>query len=202
MPTKLYVAQVKKNNSLTGFVHPDPSSPPATKDGRIQIYIPELHYGFSADMYPWARQDREFSSFIPEIGDFVWVWFEDERNFKKPFYRNKIDLLEKHDHGKTIGSITASYPDVKYIYFANGVAIGLSSNTSKPEISIVTPQAEIYIDSTGAISIKGGATAVEPMVLGQKLSTWLSTHTHVGGTGVPTQAGTLNTVLSLKNKNN
>lgn len=124
--SKLFIAKVIDNNSLN-YVSPDPAIPPATMNGRVQIYIAELHHGFSKDKYIWARHDREMTSNIPEIGDYVWVWFYDEVHWKKAFYKNKVDLLGKHDHGKTIGSITTAYPNVKYIRFSNGVAIGFSS---------------------------------------------------------------------------
>lgn len=147
---KEYIAQVMNNDSQQ---HPD-----AQKDGRVQIYIPELHYGFQTDQYPWARQDRNFSSNIPEVDDLVWVYFHDEVLFKKPFYKNKVNLLQKHDHGKTIGSLTGIYPDIKYIYLKNGVSIALNSN--EPEASIKAGNAEIFISSSGEIHIKSEGDSI------------------------------------------
>jgi hypothetical protein len=139
----LYIAQVVDNDSQN---HED-----GNKDGRVKIYIPELHYGFAKNQYPWAQQDRELSSFIPEKDDLVWVYFLDEPLFKKPYYGNKVQLLNKNDHGITIGSIKATYPNVKYIRLPNGVSIGLSSVTE--EISIFSGSSEIFFNDNGDITI-------------------------------------------------
>jgi hypothetical protein len=138
--SKNYIAEIKDNN--------DPD-----KEGKVQIYIPELHYGFQSSQYPWARQDREFTSDIPEINDLVWIYFEDKEYFKKAFYKNKLNLKQYHDHNKTIGSLTGVYPDIKYVRLKNGVSIALNSNQT--EATIKVGSAEIYIDPNGKIKITG-----------------------------------------------
>jgi hypothetical protein len=119
--------------------------------GRVQIYIPHLMENFNQDHYPWSYPDREGSSNIPEIGDKVWCWFEEEDYLKKPFYQNKVQFIDKNDADESIGSMTGSYPDIKYIKLKNGVAIGLNSNET--EISILAGNTEIYIDPLGNISV-------------------------------------------------
>ena len=136
---KKYIAEVLDNN--------DPD-----QTGKVQIYIESLMWGFTdtSNSCPWAKQDRELTSDIPETGDMIWVYFFDEDHYRKPFYGNKLNLEDYHTHNESIGSIETEYPDVKYIKLKNGVAVALSSNDDTPEISIYHPNdTEIYIDSDG-----------------------------------------------------
>ncbi len=142
------------------------------KQGRVQIYIPHLMEGFLKDHYPWAFPDREFSSFIPEVGDKVWVFFEEEEYLKKPFYQNKVQFIDSNDANETIGSITGSYPDIKYIKLKNGVSIALNSNQT--EATLKVGDAEIYINPSGEIHIKGKTGSLEYSVLGATLKQMLS----------------------------
>ncbi len=171
------------------------------KKGRVKIYIEWLMEGIPASDYPWAYQDREFTSYIPEINDMVWVYFENEENFKNPFYKNKISYEDYNEHNQKIGSLEGDYPDIKYIKLKNGVAIAINSN--KEEISITNGGAEIFINSTGEIHIKGDGSSIEFTVLGETLKNWLSTHTHptgVGPSGPPVEVANLTTCLSQKVK--
>lgn len=137
---KKYIAKVIDNND-------------ENKGGRVQVYIEELHHDISSDLYPWVRQDREFTSFIPEVDDLVWVYFQDEVFFRQStgFYCNKVTLKEKHEHDETIGSITGEYPNIKYIKLKNGCSIAM--NSDDPEITITHPSAEIFIDVDGNIIV-------------------------------------------------
>ena len=77
---KRYIAEIIDNN--------DPDT-----EGKCQIYIEPLHHDLQPSQYPWAKQDISgFASWIPEIGDKVWVWFQDEEFYRKPYYNGKIDL--------------------------------------------------------------------------------------------------------------
>jgi len=136
-----YVGKVISNN--------DPD-----KEGKCQIYVEHLMSGFQPSQYQWFRQDKEFTSFIPENNDLVWCYFEDELASRQGYYQEKVTLKSYHTHNQTIGSITSVYPDVKYIKLANGISIAMSSNSSKPEISIYHPSAEIFIDKDGNVNIK------------------------------------------------
>lgn len=121
------------------------------KEGKVKIFIPFLHWGFAASDYPWARQDRFWTSAIPSINDVVWVYFFDE-HFYKPYYGNEVNLKNNHSHNETIGSLTGSYPDIQYIKLPSGVYIGL--NAKDPELSIGNGDTEIFISKTGDITIE------------------------------------------------
>jgi hypothetical protein len=177
------IAKVIKNNALT-------ESPELVENGAIQIYIENLMQDIPKDMYPWVMPNTEWSSNVPEIGDFVWVEFLDEENWRNGFYGNTVTLREAYSHTSAIGSITSIYPDVKYITLANGVSFAMSSDPEKPEVSITTPSAEIYIDPDGGISIQGPNGSLEFSTLGETTKQFLSdildaiiSHTHGSGTG-------------------
>lgn len=202
---KLWPAKVIDNND-------------ADLKGKVQIYIEPLMWGLKPADYPWAYQDREFTSFIPEVDDFVWVWFEEEDTYRKPFYRTKISFEEYSEHNSTIGSLTGSYPDLKYLKLKNGVSIALNSNQT--EASIVAGSAEIFINSSGEIHIKGSSGTLEFSLLGEKTKAMIEklldkivAHGHssaVGPTGAPLNAAEFTaikttdvaTILSTKVKNN
>ena len=160
---KLYRAKIIKNdptNAATGI--------DKTKNGRVQIYIEAYHRDISSELYPWALPAKDgtggSSSFgvscIPEIGSFVWVFFEDEEFHRNPFYvwdfnpsgLNPHNLYESNVKS-TVGS-ASSYPDVKYIYLKNGICIAVSSNASNPEITIYHPSASMFVDKSGIMTIK------------------------------------------------
>ena len=162
-----YIAKVIDNDST--------KSPEAVENGSVQIYVEEIMQDIDKDLYPWVYQDAELTSNIPEIGDYVWVEFLDEANFRNGFYFNKVELKDYHEHNETIGSIVSVFPDVKYLKLKNGVAIGFSSNTDTPEISIYHPKgAEIFIDTDGLVSIKGASGTLESTLLGETTNQFLS----------------------------
>ncbi len=202
-----YIGKVIDNNS-------------ADKDGSCQIYCEPLHHGFQPSQYPWMKQEREWTSNIPEINDLVWCRFDDEDFYKKGYYGSKLTLKEYHTHGESIGSITSAYPDVKYIKLANGNAIAMSSNTDTPEITIYHKEgSEIFMNKTGEVHIKGSSGTLEKSALGETLKGLLESildeiilitvGTPSGGSTTPVNAGQfttikgqLSTMLSPKVKNN
>jgi hypothetical protein len=140
-----YIAEVIDNDDQNSTLD-------KTKVGAVQIYIPELHVGFEPDLYPWAYQFNDWTSNIPEIGDKVWVFFLHENMFKKPYYLSKLNLIEYHNHGETIGQVTEVYPNVKYMQLSDGTAIALG-NTG--EISVYSSTgSEFYLDKNGLFHIK------------------------------------------------
>lgn len=140
-------------------------------NGACQIYIEYLHHDLEKDQYPWMKMDRAATSNIPEIDDYVWCWFLEEKFHKKGYYGNKINLDEYNEHNESIGSLTGSYPNIKYIKLANGCAIGMNSDS--PEITIYHPSAEIFIDTNGCITIEDGTgtNKIEMNASGIKLTT-------------------------------
>lgn len=188
--TKKFIGTVKNNV--------DPN-----KKGRVQIDIPEIFIGkIPDDDLPWAKQDKESSSDIPEEGDKVWCYWHDEVNYRNMYYSNKVDLYEYNDHKKDsditdkIPSFESKYPDIKYNYYKNGIVLGVSSNEDTPEIFIVHPKgSHIYINKDGEIDIKSSSTiqigkeSFEKAVRGEALKTYLDSHTHptpAGPSSVPT----------------
>lgn len=165
--------------------------------GRIKIKIPTLHAKVDEENLPWAKQFSLFSggsntygqSFIPEIGSLVWVQFDNDKDYLKPFYIADIHLNNFHPHKlfdtnikSHISGFSSVYPDIKYTYYKNGVCIGVSSNADTPEVFIYHPEgAYTFIDSDGkiwnnspvGICNKGGSASVEPTLLGTQLKTTL-----------------------------
>ena len=168
-----------------------------SKNGRVQIKVPELHAETQQNYLPWARPfslltgggSSQGVSNIPEINSKVWVFFSDGNNgaYRKPFYiaDGSLDNFNPHtlfsnNIASSIGSASV-YPNTKYYYFQNGICIGVDSSTSNPEIFIYHPNASIFIDKTGNITVKGttitftaGATNSQPSILGNTLKTILS----------------------------
>lgn len=144
--TKKFIAKIIDNDD-------------SEQKGRVQIFIDHLMENWEKDHYPWAFPCNSFSSHIPEIGDYYWVWFEDKQNFKKPFYTHKVQFHDSNDANKTIGSLEGSYPDIKYIWFENGVAIAMNSNQA--ELSITNGTSEIYVNNNNDIIIGNGTAEVK-----------------------------------------
>lgn len=158
---KLYAADVIDNNDLK-------------QEGRVQIYIEPLMWGIgktARSKLPWARPfynetggDSTFGeSKIPETNSKVWVWYEDDVNKKNPFYVTGLQLAGLNPHKLftqhvapsliTAGQ-SATYPDVKYTYYPNGICIGVSSSQTDPEIFIYhSPTTYMFIDKTGSMTI-------------------------------------------------
>jgi len=142
-----YIAKVINNN--------DPE-----KEGKVQIYVEHLMSNFNPSHYPWARQDRAWTSDIPETGSYVWVYFTDEQFLKKPYYTNYVNLKGYHYHNSYENNIKSrvgsesEYPFVKYIYLPNNVSIAMSSSTSTPEITLYHPSCYIFIDKQGKLKIQ------------------------------------------------
>ncbi len=144
---KLYIGKVIDNK--------DPD-----EEGKVKLYNKSLHQDISKDKLSWARQNREFTSDIPEIDDLIWFYFEKESIHENAFYGNKVTLKEYHDHLKYEEEVKSNveaesnYPDVKFIYLKNGVCIALSSSEDTPEITIHhSEKSHIFIDKDGNIKV-------------------------------------------------
>lgn len=154
--------------------------------GKIQIYCEPLHHSFIPSEYPWARSATNGGggsstsgiSFIPEIGSKVWIFFEDEQNWRNPFYIADVHLTTNNPHllyettVKGIIGANGTYPNVKFFYMPNGTCLAL--NSVENEITIYNnANTYIFLDSTGNVTIKGTkinmynplSTAWKPCVL-------------------------------------
>jgi hypothetical protein len=139
----------------------------ADQDGRCQIFIEPLHHDLQKNQYPWFKMERDWTSNIPEIDDYVWCWFVEEEFHRQGYYGSNVTLKEYHDHLEyednvkaTVGA-EAEYPDVKFIKLKNGVSIAFSSGDSTPEITIHHPTAYVFIDKDGNISIDSNSNKIE-----------------------------------------
>lgn len=97
------------------------------EQGRVQIYVSSLMWGWTSNHMPWARPffnatGSSFSeaagqqdilpivparvknmftfgqSFIPEIGTKIWVWFENIQYYKNPYYISGVSLASSNPH--------------------------------------------------------------------------------------------------------
>lgn len=141
------------------------------KAGRVKIKIPTLHARVDDENLPWAKQKTLFSggsnsygsSTIPEIGSLVWVQFDNDKDFLKPFYVADIHLNNFHPHSlfednikSNIDGFSSSYPDVKYKYYKNGNCVAISSNEGSPEIAVYHKSGtNLFIDKTGKVFVTG-----------------------------------------------
>lgn len=206
-----YPAKVIDNNDLE-------------KRGRVQIRIEHLHGEITDNtLLPWAKQASLSTggastygvSSIPEIGSWVWVFFDNEELLNIPFYFADVQLNGMHPHElfedniKTALGASSVYPDMKYLYLANGICIGVSSGSAK-EVFIYHPAgSHIFINNAGEIHLKAGTVAVEKVVLGETTQQLLSdildaiiAHTHAtAGTGTPSAPVNVATFNTLKSTN-
>lgn len=168
-----YIAEVKDNDDSHTI-------PPSLKEGKVQIYIEHLMSGVLNPLdLPWAKSDREMTSNIPNIGDYIWVWFEDVKYWRNAYYGNKVDLklLGMHKEfellikPKLLASgitVTGTYPNVKYQFYptldalgavikpvTDGMCIGVCSSATTKEIFLFhSTGVFIFIDSLGKVTIK------------------------------------------------
>ena len=147
---KFYIASVYENN--------DPD-----KEGKIQFYIESLMYDFLPTEYPWARPaigsmggSADFGiSNIPAKNSKIWIFYEDEEYWRNPFYLFDVNLKNLNHHNlyeqdiKISVGASSSYPDVKFIYFENGICLAVSSSSTTPEITIYHPKAYMFLDRNG-----------------------------------------------------
>lgn len=145
---------------VTNNIDPD-------EEGKVQINIPELFHtddpinGLTVIDLPWARQDREMSSNIPEINDYIWVYPHQKEFWRNWYYRNKVDLKLYNLHKDFETTIKANitgmsgvYPYVKYNLLPNGLCIGYSTTPLAAEYFIYSPLGTyFFIDSTGNLTI-------------------------------------------------
>ena len=146
----LHVAKVVNNNN-------------DKKDGSVKISIPYMHEGIKEDFLPNALPFTQFLggsnnhgvSVIPEVGSFVWVFFEDELIHKNPFYIAGVNDISTNPHTlfenivKPATNAEGNYPHVKFIYAQNGICLAINTTPNEAEIIVYHPFAYLFIDKSG-----------------------------------------------------
>lgn len=199
------------------------------KEGRVQIFIESIMSGFKDEHLPWARPfnngfggSEDFGEMkIPEKDSLVWVFAEKPRNFKNWYYLSAVSLKKLNPFKKILTflngkfklpfsskglGLSSSYPDIKLNYYKNGIVVGVSNDSSNPEIFIYHPEsAMIVIDKNGKIKSRsdewthyGDIIVKEGELKVGKEITWnndttatkASTHVHTGNLGAPTSNAT------------
>ena len=216
----LYVAEVMSNDDTTEAFYS-----PGQNELRVKIYIEPIMKGWNTEDYPWARPFQGGGSLshgslnIPETGDKIWVVCENPELLKNWYYLSGVALknltvmqkvkiflngkfkLSRGSTGTGMG-LSSKYPDVKLTYYKNGVVIGVSSNSSTPEIFIYHPEGSfINIDKEGKIFSKGdwkhfgnfeATKEVTAMTATEATKVTLSKHIHassIPGPSVPATPG-------------
>ena len=163
----LHIAKVISNDDL--------SSSSSGREGKIKIFIESIMSEWKDEHLPWARPfnngfggSSDFGVLnIPEEDSLVWVFAEKPNNFKNWYYLADVSLKKLNPIRKILTFLTgkfklsfsakglglsSSYPDVKLTYYKNGIVIGVSNDSSNPEIFVYHPQtAMIVIDKDGKI---------------------------------------------------
>lgn len=161
----LYIAEVYDNEDTL-------------KEGRIQIYIESIMYGFTTSDYPYARPfsngiggDTNYGILrIPKKSSKVWVFCENPKLMSNWFYLADVSLKSLNPFKKiltfltsiftlsnTAGGLglTSSYPNVEIKCYPSGVYLGVSTGDD-PEVFVYHPEgAFISINKQGEISTKG-----------------------------------------------
>lgn len=159
--------------------------------GMIQVSIPELGW-VDGDTAPWCYPRQHHSMSVPEVGEWVEVYFlSGDQN--KPVYMGVCNEMRRPDGSRCVPSWFAGDSNVRVIH---------QSPKTKKGIRLNDTSGEMLIDA-GTLTLIEKST--EPFVLGNKLNTWLSnfinsifnTHTHVftGSVSGSTCSGTTNTPL-------
>jgi len=216
----LHIAEVKINDDTQELFNS-----PGSNECRVQIYVEPLMKGWDTLDYPWARPFFGGGSLsngqvnIPEVGDKIWVFCEKPDIMKNWYYLSGTALKNltvmqkvkiflngkfKISRGSTgLGmGLSSKYPDVKLTHYKNGVIIGVSSNSSTPEIFIYHPEGSfINIDKEGKIFSKGdwkhfgnfeATKEVTAMTATEATKVTLSKHIHassIPGPSVPATPG-------------
>lgn len=165
----LYIAEVKDNDDNNNNFS-------SGKECRVKIYIQAIMEDYNDDDLPWARPffgdgNKEGGIInIPNKGDKIWVFCEDNVLKRNWFYLTGISLkkfnaLEKlkdieenlKKENKDGGvKLETEYPKLALLYQKNGIVIGISKDDDKPEIFIYQKEKVfISINKDGDIVTSG-----------------------------------------------
>jgi len=136
------------------------------KSGRVKIKIDYKMEQVSENILPWVSpfhlgggSEKNKLSFIPEIGEKIYVFFLDDTYFRNGRYIADMVFDKKGTHNESIGSMEGMYPNLKFLKLKNGVSIAL--NSDKTEATIVAGDAEIFINKNGEVLVKGAKAEIE-----------------------------------------
>ena len=141
--------------------------------GMIQVSVPELGWT-TADLAPWCYPRHLHSMCVPEVGEWVEVYFlGGDRN--RPVYMGFCNEMKKDDSTYNIPVWYTGDPTMRVLY---------QSPTSGKGIKLNDTSGEMLIDAGTLVLLEG---STEPFVLGTQLNTFLSnlvnttfnTHTHI-----------------------
>lgn len=160
--------------------------------GMVQVSVPELGWADQSTA-PWCAPRQRHSMTIPEVGEWVEVYFM-AGDCNRPVYLEMCNDLKKGDNSFCVPSWYKGNPKLRIIY---------QSPVSQKGIKLDDTQGILTIDAEKLIELFAGSS--EPFVLGTKLNTWISNfittifnmHTHVftGTVSGATCAGTTNPPL-------
>jgi hypothetical protein len=135
------------------------------KLGRIKLEIFGIFDNIKPEFLPWAIPAAPLGSgagldfgnfFVPEIGSFVWVFFE-RGDFRQPVYFAEAQTAL---HGIPEEAKT-NYPNRKVMKTKSGIIIYIDNSTK--DININHPSgAYINIDGAGNIKISGTTIHLNP----------------------------------------
>lgn len=177
--------------------------------GRLRARVPEVFgeeepCGWALPCLPWGGGKNRGFFALPEVGDTVWIEFEAGDPMRPiwsgTFWGSPDSAGGQDDLGTETGPEVPEGPDnaagpQQYIFrTASGHVISLDDSGGVVVIAEAAG-AEVRITADGEVivtagTIKLGADAVEPLVLGNSFKTLFNTHTHptgVGPSGMPTE---------------
>lgn len=190
-------------------VHPFPNTNEA--DGSTldaASFVPD-------DVLPWAEKaslvdgpvDKGYGKRdVPNIGDWVWVFFEDE-GYQKPHYFAIIttvnDIPEEYKQSEN----TFNKDRFNNTELIDNNGYTWQNGTKSVSINITEKDGIVTLDTKGNINIQcdegsiiniGGDKSTSSSVNWtalkaylEALETWLSTHVHIGNIGLPTSPSTI-----------
>lgn len=127
--------------------------------GMVQVSVPELGWETS-DVAPWCYPRQRHSMTVPEVGEWVEVYFlNGDRN--RPVYISNCGEMKTDDNKNCIPEWYTGDPKVRVLY---------QSPLSKKGIKLDDTQGIMTVDADNIVFIDG---SVEPFVLGTQLETYL-----------------------------
>lgn len=128
--------------------------------GMVQVSVPELGWTTS-DLAPWCYPRQLHSMSVPEVGEWVEVYFLNG-DMNRPVYITNCTELKKDDNKNCVPEWYVGDPKLRVIY---------QSPLSKKGIKLDDTQNILTIDEENIVLIDG---STEPYVLGNKLNTFLT----------------------------